>query len=180
MAGKTDPSLGLVELYGGSFDLMTVVAAAARHRVVNRFLEECSLTRAVMRVAVDAVGPDRVVLMGRTEAAVVRRMAGGAQGIRSHAQQLRMIGHVRIVAGRAPLGDGGMNIVFYERRAFMADEAGIVPFGTEEFTIRRIVRIMAGAALPLVHGLVHRFFLGGIPEGRMARQTEKRLLLPRQ
>lgn len=74
MTGLAEPAGNGLHGDGGALDLMAVVALAAFQRLVNHFLEQSRLGRTVLRVAVDAIGCDRVILMGGTEAGLVRRM----------------------------------------------------------------------------------------------------------
>jgi hypothetical protein len=178
VADKADAAFNGLQGYFIACNLVAVVAIATLHWRMNHLLEQSGLAGTVLGMAVDAVGADRVVLMGRTESGIIRHMAGGAQSIRRHAQQSPMIAHVRIVAGIAAITERGVYMAPGKRLPIVAGIAGLIGCNLEQIGERRVVRQMTVFAAALHHRLVHRFLFTNLFKAGVARQTQSRRLLP--
>ena len=65
MTGETEPSLKRLKFDSGILDLMTVVTVAVADRWVDHLSEQPRICRAVLGMATDTLGCDRIVLMRR-------------------------------------------------------------------------------------------------------------------
>ena len=75
MTGEADPALHFFQSDASTRDLMTFVAVTALHGCVDHLLEQPLLIRGVLRMTVETMGADGIILMGCTEFAGIRLMA---------------------------------------------------------------------------------------------------------
>lgn len=85
MTSHTEPAGNLLDRNDLALNLVTFITVTGSHRAVGHLFKQTGNIRAMLRVAVNALGCQRIILMAAPECAGAGLMTRGAQGSRCHA-----------------------------------------------------------------------------------------------
>jgi hypothetical protein len=178
VTGDAEITRGILQGHSaGSIHLVTDLAPALGHGLMDNLLDKTGAVGAVGRMAHHASGLHRVTPVCRYKGLCTCIVTGNAGLILLLQEQNRIVRGMTVVACLTALYNRGVNVGLHDGLSFMAQKTGVLPFRLEQTRKGSIVNFMALVALALSNRFVDRCLILDRSESSMTGDAEIRLVL---
>jgi len=180
VATQAESTFKGLQFNGITLDLVAVVAVAAAYRRMDHLSKQGRVTGAMLRMAVDTAGCNRVALVCGGKTGTADFMTGGTQLVWCLLKQPCKIRHVRAVTGSATLLHRLMDGRPRKTLRIMTFETEVVRGRVQQFRIVGVVHFVTGLTFSAAHWFVSRNLVTDLLELHMTGQTDRRHRLTQQ